>query len=40
MGVLFQNKKLLEKRKLVWQKLIATCPDSPEAATAKEKLGK
>jgi TolA-binding protein len=40
MGVLFQNKKLMEKRKLVWQKLIASCPDSPEAATAKEKLGK
>jgi TolA-binding protein len=40
MGLLFEYKKLMEKRKLVWQKLITSCPDSPEAATAKEKLGK
>jgi tol-pal system protein YbgF len=40
MGLLFENKKLMEKRKLVWQKLITGCPDSPEAATAKERLGK
>jgi TolA-binding protein len=40
MGLLFEAKKLMEKRKLVWQKLINGCPESPEAATAKEKLGK
>jgi TolA-binding protein len=40
MGLLFENKKLMEKRKLVWQKLMTSCPDSPEAATAKERLGK
>jgi TolA-binding protein len=40
MGLLFENKRLMEKRRLVWQKLITGCPDSPEATTAKEKLGK
>jgi len=40
MGTLFEYKKLFEKRKLVWQKLITSCPDAPEAVTAKEKLGK
>jgi TolA-binding protein len=40
LGLVFEVKKLLEKRKLVWQKLVSTCPDSPEAKAAKEKLGK
>ena len=40
LGLVFEIKKALEKRKLVWQKLISTCPDSPEAKAAKEKLGK
>jgi hypothetical protein len=30
----------LEKRKMAWQKLIATCPASEEAQGAKERLGK
>lgn len=40
LGLVFEVKKLPEKRKLVWQKLVSTCPDSPEAKAAKEKLGK
>ncbi len=40
LGLVFEVKKLYEKRKLVWQKLISTCPDSQEAAAAKEKMGK
>jgi TolA-binding protein len=40
LGIVFEVKKLLEKRKLVWQKLVSTCPDSPEAKAAKEKQGK
>jgi tol-pal system protein YbgF len=40
LGVVFESKKLLEKRKLVWQKLITTCPTSDEAAMAKDRLGK
>jgi TolA-binding protein len=40
LGLVFEVKKLPEKKKLVWQKLISTCPDSPEATSAKEKMGK
>ena len=40
LGLVFEVKKLPEKRKLVWQKLISTCPDSQEATSAKEKMGK
>ena len=40
LGLVFEVKKLPEKRKLVWQKLISTCPESKEATAAKEKLGK
>jgi TolA-binding protein len=40
MGLVFENKKQLEKRKMVWQKVLSTCPDSPEAITVKSRLGK
>jgi TolA-binding protein len=40
LGLVFEVKRLLEKRKLVWQKLISTCPDSQEATAAREKMGK
>jgi TolA-binding protein len=40
MGLVFEGKKLMEKRKLVWQKLLTTCPGSQEATAAKEKMGK
>jgi tol-pal system protein YbgF len=40
MGLVFENKRMLEKRKLVWQKLLSTCPESQEAAAAKDKLDK
>jgi TolA-binding protein len=40
LGLVFENKKLPDKKKLVWQKLVSTCPDSPEAKAAKEKMGK
>jgi TolA-binding protein len=39
-GLVLEEKKLFEKRKLVWQKLISTCPESPEAAAAKVKMAK
>jgi TolA-binding protein len=40
LGLVFEVKKLPEKRKLVWQKLVSNCPDSQEATSAKEKMGK
>jgi TolA-binding protein len=40
MGLVFERKTLMEKRKLVWQKLISTCPDTPEAISAKEKIAR
>jgi tol-pal system protein YbgF len=40
LGVIFENKKQFEKRKMVWQKLIKTCPTSDEASMAKDRLGK
>lgn len=40
LGFVFENKRQLEKRKMAWQKLIATCPASEEAQGAKERLGK
>jgi TolA-binding protein len=40
LGLVFENRKLPEKRKLVWQKLLSTCPDSPEATAAKERIAK
>jgi TolA-binding protein len=40
MGLLFEIKKQTEKKKLVWQKLITSCPNSSEAVTAKARIGK
>lgn len=40
LGLVFENKKLLEKRKMVWQKLLATCPESEESALVKSRTGK
>ncbi len=40
LGLVFENKKMLEKRKMVWQKLLATCANSDEAAMVKDRLGK
>ncbi len=40
LGLIFENKKKLEKRKMVWQKLLASCPTSDEAAVVKDRLGK
>jgi|WetSurMetagenome_2_1015567.scaffolds.fasta_scaffold03855_2 TolA-binding protein len=40
LGLVFEGKKQPDKRKLVWQKLLSTCPDSPEAKIVKEKTGK
>jgi tol-pal system protein YbgF len=40
LGLIFETRKQLEKRKIVWEKLIATCPDADEAALAKNRLGK
>jgi TolA-binding protein len=40
LGLVFEHKKMLEKRKMVWQKLLTTCANSDEAAMVKEKMGK
>jgi len=40
LGLIFESKKQSDKSKMVWEKLIATCPESDEAALAKNRLGK
>jgi tol-pal system protein YbgF len=40
LGLIFENKKQLEKRKMVWQKLLTTCPDSEESGHVKNRVGK
>jgi TolA-binding protein len=40
LGLVFESKKMLEKRKMVWQKLLSTCANSDEAAMVKDRLGK
>jgi len=40
LGCVYEAKKQPEKKKMVWKKLIDTCPDAPEAATAKDRLTK
>jgi tol-pal system protein YbgF len=40
LGLVFETRKQMEKRKMAWQKLQTNCPDSQEAATVKERLGK
>jgi TolA-binding protein len=39
LGLVFETRKMLEKRKLVWQKLLTTCANSDEAAMAKDRMG-
>jgi TolA-binding protein len=40
LGLVFEHRKMLEKRKMVWQKLLSTCASSDEAAMVKDRLGK
>lgn len=39
LGLVFENRKMLKKRNMVWQKLLKTCADSDEAAMVKDRLG-
>jgi tol-pal system protein YbgF len=38
LGLVYENKRSNEKRKMVWQKLMTSFPDSPEAASARDRL--
>jgi TolA-binding protein len=38
LGLIFDAKKMPDKKKLVWQKLLSTCPQSQEAIIVKDKI--
>ena len=40
LGLVFEGKKQIDKRKMVWQKLIAAFPTAQESLAAKARLGK
>ena len=40
LGLVFEAKKQTEKKKMVWQKLLTTCPESEESTIVKNRTGK